>query len=130
MQCVNESVDVALTERYYLSHGQPTLFLAMYNERSEMNTQHASKSLKLTNLRKLVNNGHFFSVEFVKRTNNKPRKMLARVGVHKNQHGGRLRYSPAAKNLLSVYDVRKHAYRMIPAERVTAITVDGQRFEF
>jgi hypothetical protein len=81
-------------------------------------------------IKKLVEQtkGRIFSVEFIKRTDNTFRKMLCRTGVRKYIRGGGRNYSPEKKNLLSVFDMKKIGYRMIPVENILEIRVNGQTY--
>lgn len=101
----------------------------------EMNTATATApadahGINLRAMHKLVDDGRFFSVVFKKRTNGKIRKMLARRGVHKGLHGGRMKYNPEEKNLLVVWDVKNHAWRAIPADNIIELHTSGQIFKF
>ena len=46
----------------------------------------------------------------------------------KGTTGGQLAFDPQARDLLSVYDVHKRAYRFIPLENVLALKVEGKAF--
>lgn len=59
-----------------------------------------------------IKNGKIFSVTFVKKDGTL-RKMTARLGVKKDLKGVGLKFDPAEKNLLVVFDMHKRAYRMI-----------------
>lgn len=68
--------------------------------------------------------GRFFTVTFVKRSNGEVRVMNCRKGVTKHLRGGELRYDPAQKNLITVYDIPKRAYRSVNLEAVKEIRAD------
>jgi hypothetical protein len=79
----------------------------------------------LEELEKLTRDGKFFSIRFVKRTDGSIRNMLARRGV-KSVGGGSLNFSPADHNLLQVFDMKKQAFRLVPAENVIQLRTKGQ----
>lgn len=70
--------------------------------------------------------GKFFSVQFVKK-NGEIRKMLARLGVKKYLKGGQKGYD--YDNLLTVYDVKKKAYRTININTLMKIKANGKTIE-
>lgn len=74
--------------------------------------------------------GHIFSVTFRKRTNGEIRKMVARFGVAKNLKGTGQRFSTAEKGLLTVFDMEKHAYRMINLPDLISARINGQDYTF
>lgn len=76
-----------------------------------------------------VNDGQFFSVTFIKRSDKTIREMNCRKGVKKNLAGGTLAYNPSIKSLVSVFDVKADGYRMIPLEGVMSIRMAGNVFE-
>lgn len=65
--------------------------------------------------------GRIFKVVFSRRADGRQREMFCRTGVKVRQTGGRIFYNPISRNLFSVYDVRKKAYRFIPLENVICI---------
>jgi len=65
--------------------------------------------------------GRIFKVVFSRRTDGRQREMLCRTGVKADQNGGIIPFNPISKNLFSVYDVQKKAYRFIPLENVICI---------
>jgi hypothetical protein len=69
--------------------------------------------------------GRIFSVEFIKRTTGELRKMTARLGVTKHLQGGSKRFSDIEKQLITVFDMEKHAYRSIPLENIIKISING-----
>lgn len=76
-------------------------------------------------IKKLVGN-QFFSATFVKK-NGEIRKMLCRVGVKKFLKGGQKKYD--YDNLLTVYDVKKKAYRTININTLMKIKANGKTIE-
>lgn len=71
--------------------------------------------------------GHFLSVTFQKRTDGKIRTINGRFGVRKGVKGIGLRYDPASKGLMVIYDVQKQGFRMISLEHVSHI--NGRKVE-
>lgn len=78
-----------------------------------------------TELKKLVGN-QFFGATFVKK-NGEIRKMLCRVGVKKYLKGGVKKYD--YDDLLTVYDLKKKAYRTIPLSRLLTLNAKGKTIE-
>lgn len=76
-----------------------------------------------------VNDGLFFSVKFVKRTDGTVREMVCRKGVTKALRGGALAYNPTAKNLVNVFDVQAGDYRNINLEGLLSVKMNGNVFE-
>lgn len=70
----------------------------------------------------------FFTVEFVKRSNGKDRVMNCRKGVSKGVRGGGLRFDPASKGLVSVFDIPKKEYRFISLDNIKRISLKGKRY--
>jgi hypothetical protein len=85
---------------------------------------------KLTDIEPLISDGRIFSVEFIKRTNDEDRFMVARTGVKKGVTGRGLSFNPRAYNLLSVYDITKRAFRFVSCERILWIKHHGQKIVF
>jgi len=65
--------------------------------------------------------GRIFKVVFSRRSDGRQREMVCRTGVKAHQTGGTILFNPISRNLVSVYDVRKKAYRFIPLENVICI---------
>jgi len=95
-------------------------------EVSETTTE--ATGFTLNNLKKLVSDGKIFHIEFIKRTTGELRKMRCRLGVTKHLKGGDKKYSPKAKQLLTVFDMESKGYRSIPVEGICSLTVGGQLF--
>ena len=73
-------------------------------------------------------NGTFFSVTFIKRTDNSKRTMLCRTGVRKYANGEGLKYSPKEKGLIPVYSILDKDYRSIPISGIQSFTAHGTEF--
>ena len=73
-------------------------------------------------------NGRVFTVDFIKRTTGEPRVMNARLGVKKHLKGGTLKYNPASKNLISVFDMQKKGYRMVDIDTIYGLRIDGNDY--
>lgn len=72
--------------------------------------------------------GTIFTATFLKRTNGEKRVMNCRKGVKKGQNGGGLKFNPASKGLLPVFDMQKCEYRFISLERITEIKMRGTTY--
>jgi len=73
-----------------------------------------------------LNDGKIFSATFIKRTTGEERRMLARRGVApKNETKGRA-WTDEDKNVFTVWDMEKGAYRCIPLEGVVRIKAHGK----
>ena len=70
--------------------------------------------------------GHFFSVDFVKRSTGELRTLRGRQGVTKYLKGGDAPYSFSEKKLISVFDIDKMDYRSIPIEGIRQVRVNGE----
>ena len=73
--------------------------------------------------------GKVFTAEFKKRTTGEMRRINCRLGVTKHLKGGELKYKPAEKNLVGVFDMQKQAYRMIDIDGLTNLIANGEEFE-
>lgn len=76
----------------------------------------------------MLSDGHIFFVVFVKRSDGTVRKMSARTGVKKGVKGIGLKFDPAKKDLLSVYDCRKQQFRFIPLDSIISISHNGRKW--
>jgi hypothetical protein len=74
-------------------------------------------------------NGRVFRATFIKRTDGTIRNLTGRLGVSKNITGVGMAYDPADKGLITVFDFQKNAYRMINAEALLEIVVDGTTYK-
>jgi hypothetical protein len=75
-----------------------------------------------------LDSDRIFAVTFVKRTDGAVRNMVCRQGVTKGVKGTGRRFDPAAKNLVSVYDMQAGGFRFINAETITRLKVDGEEY--
>lgn len=86
--------------------------------------------MELSRLKELIGGGKIASVTFIKRSDGSERKMLCRTGVHKGVKGVGAAYDADSKNLLTVFDMEKEAFRTIPAENVVEVTARKQHYTF
>ena len=86
------------------------------------------QSLTITQLINKLESGEIFGVSFIKRNTGELRTMSARLGVKKFLRGGNLSYSPAEKQLLTVFDMAKKGYRSIPLDAIKRVSVGGLLF--
>lgn len=77
-----------------------------------------------------LNQHRIFRVDFIKRTNRAPRRMVCRLGVRKNVTGRGRNFDPAAYDLLSVYDVQKGEHRFINLRKVRSAAMRGETYNF
>jgi len=73
--------------------------------------------------------GKFFTTTFIKKDGTL-RKMTARLGVRKGVNGKGLKFDPADKNLVVVYEMSKDAHRMINLETIQSITFKHRTLNF
>lgn len=87
-----------------------------------------NKKITLAKAMNLIQNtkGHVFRATFIKRTTGEVRNMVCRLGVAKNITGAGLRFDPADKQLLVVFDFQKKNYRMISLDSLTEIKTAGK----
>ncbi len=71
--------------------------------------------------------GSIFGCTFTKRTTGETRSGSWRLGVSKGVSGKGLRFDPAAKRLIPVYDMRS-GFRMIPFEGIQTVTIGGVKY--
>lgn len=81
--------------------------------------------MELSRLKKLVGDGKFFSVKFVRRTDGAIRTMTARVMPP--DPGSKAVYDPDKHDLLTVREVPHGRWRAIPADGIIEIRAHGQR---
>jgi len=74
--------------------------------------------------RKLIEstNGQFFTVKFVKRSDNSVRVMNCRTGVKQGLVGGVLPYNAKEAKLIPVYEMKTENRRCIPLENIISIS--------
>ena len=75
-------------------------------------------------LKQLTKN-RIFSATFIKK-NGEIRKMLCRTGVKKFLKGGEKSYNDDEMNHITVYDLKKKAYRTINLNTLTQIKSNGK----
>jgi hypothetical protein len=73
--------------------------------------------------------GRVFRVRFIKRTTGEIRDLVGRLGVTKGVTGVGMKYDPADKGLMTVYDFQKKAFRMINLETIQEIQFKGRIFK-
>lgn len=81
--------------------------------------------MDLTELKSLVGDGRIFCAEFIRRTDGRVRKMVARTGV-KADGVGPSSYNPDQHGLLLVYDLQSRVFRTIPADSVLRVRANGK----
>ena len=84
--------------------------------------------MKIKDMKKLLGN-KFFTVTFTKKDGSL-RKMNARLGVTKHLKGGTKRYDAEARNMLTVFDVTKGAYRTVKVDNIKQIKAKGVNIDF
>lgn len=70
-----------------------------------------------------------FTVTFIKKDGT-TRVMNARRGVKKGVTGVGLKYNPAEKGLVTVYDMQKRQFRSVNVDTITTIKSHGQTHTF
>ena len=73
--------------------------------------------------------GKFFTTTFIKKDGTL-RKMTARLGVSKGVNGKGLKFDPADKNLVVVYEMSKDAHRMININTIQTIIFKNRTLNF
>ena len=82
-------------------------------------------------------NGQLFSVTFTKRTTGEERKIVGRTGVRKGVTGTGLRYNPANRDLLTIWDNGKvpnaqgeksEGHKSIPMNDIKEVRAGGAKF--
>lgn len=86
-------------------------------------------SLSAAELTYKISDGLIFGVSFVKRTTGELRTMSCRLGVKKFLRGGKLTYSPAEKELLTVFSMNDNGYRSIPLNAIKRLSIAGESFK-
>ena len=75
-----------------------------------------------------ASNGKIFTATIIKRTDGERRELNCRVGVSKYVTGEGLKFDPTKKNLITVFDMQKDAYRMINIDGLESLKIDGEEF--
>jgi len=92
--------------------------------------------MKAKELIQKMNSGKIFSCEFIKRSNNERRVILARTGVKIGLTGKGAPYNFSEKNLLPVIDVNifkktkniNESRKAIPLENIIWVQVEGIKY--
>jgi len=79
-------------------------------------------------LLKIIGDGKFFSAEFTK-ADGTTRHLRGRLGVTKGLKGGQKRFSDADKNIITVWDVDKKAYRSFRVDRLHNVKAHGREIK-
>lgn len=69
-----------------------------------------------------------FSVKFTKKDGS-IRDMNARLGVKKYVTGVGMAYNPADYDLITAFDMQKHAYRMINIKTLISAKINGNEYQ-
>ena len=83
----------------------------------------------LAKIHEAKGSGKIFTVRFYKRTTGEYRVMNCRGRVIRALSGGELKFDPESKGLITVFDMQKGEYRMINAETVQEVTINGITFK-
>jgi len=73
------------------------------------------------------NNCKIFSVEFIKKDGTH-RLMNARLQVQKGVKGVGLNFDPSQHNLITAFDMRKGAFRMINCNNLVSLSANKQKY--
>jgi len=73
-------------------------------------------------------NGKIFTVCFIKKTDGKYREMNARIGVSVGVNGTGRNFKPGDYDLLGVYDMQKHAHRMVNLRQVVVLRMEDKEY--
>jgi len=73
------------------------------------------------------NNCKIFNVEFIKKDGTH-RLMTARLQVKKGVKGVGLNFNPSQHNLITAYDMRKKAHRMINCNNLVSLSANKQKY--
>ena len=87
-----------------------------------------NRKLTATEIIQLTKGGRIFSAAFIKK-DGELRKGLFRLGVKKGVKGKGFSFDPIARGLVSVYDMKKGAFRFITAAKLLSLTAEGVRWE-
>lgn len=72
--------------------------------------------------------GKIFTASVIKRSNGERREMNCRLGVSKYVTGEGLKFDPAKKNLITVYDMQKNGYRMLNIDGLEELRIEGEEY--
>ena len=72
--------------------------------------------------------GKIFSVVFKKRTTGEWRILVGRLGVRKDINGTGLKYDPASRQLMTVYDMQNQGWRMINKDSISELQTKGESY--
>jgi hypothetical protein len=92
----------------------------MKGRNMKITSEMAVKMMKRTN-------GKLFSVSFEKRDGTM-RDMVCRTGVTKGVKGTGMAYEPEDCDLMTVYDVEREGYRMVPYNSLKKLRVNGKEY--
>lgn len=81
--------------------------------------------MNVNRLKRMIADGRFATVTFVKRSTGETRRMRCRTGVTKALRGGAPAYDPDEHGLVTVYDLDRRDYRSIPADSVVEVRAGG-----
>ena len=86
--------------------------------------------MERTEILNIINksNGRIFSAIFIKKDGT-IRRMKCRLSVKKGITGKGMAYNPIKRGLLPVFDMDKNAFRMININTLTALKVNGEKYE-
>jgi hypothetical protein len=73
-------------------------------------------------------NGAFFAAQFVKQDGEK-RHIVARTGVTKYLNGGVLKFNPASRGHMVVFDVELKGYRMLNTRTLFRLKIGGRTYK-
>ena len=76
----------------------------------------------------VASNGKIFTVCFMKKTDGAYREMNARIGVTKGINNKGRSFEPDDYDLLGVYDMQKHAYRMVNLRQVVTLRMEDKEY--
>lgn len=94
-----------------------------------MSNQLINNEMKLEKFLEATNDGKIFSATFIKKDGT-IRTINCRRNVQKGVTGAGLKFSPAAKGLLVVFDMHANDFRMINLNSLIEAQVNGQIFKF
>lgn len=72
--------------------------------------------------------GSFFTVAFIKK-NGDYREMNARLGVTIGVNGRGRPFDPKNYELIGVYDMQKHAHRMVNLRTILGLNIHGREYK-